>query len=91
MHPNAAFRFQPDDPALAFVAAYGFAHIFGTTPDGPRVAHAPLLVLAGGAWIVSLWDWNLVKDDVHFSTEWAAMLGFEVHELAPRRRNKCNL
>lgn len=48
MHPNAAFRFQPDDPALAFVAAYGFAHIFGTTPDGPRVAHVPLLVLPGG-------------------------------------------
>lgn len=48
MHPNAAFRFKPDDPALAFVAAHGFAHLFGMTPDGPRVAHAPLLVLAGG-------------------------------------------
>lgn len=49
MHPNAAFRFLPDDPALAFVAAHGFAHLFGMTPDGPRVAHAPLLVMPSGA------------------------------------------
>lgn len=46
MHPNAAFR--SDDDPLAFVAAHGFAHIFGATPDGPRVAHAPVLVTAAG-------------------------------------------
>lgn len=46
MHPNNAFR-SNDDP-LAFVAAHGFAHIFGQTPDGPRVAHAPVLVSAAG-------------------------------------------
>ena len=49
MHPNAAFRFSLDDPALAFVAAHGFAHLFGVTPDGPHVAHAPLLVMPSGA------------------------------------------
>lgn len=49
MHPNPAFRFMPEDPALAFVAAHGFAHLFGMTPDGPRVAHAPLLVMPSGA------------------------------------------
>jgi transcriptional regulator len=48
MHPNAAFRFRPDDPVLAFVAAYGFAHIFAMTYDGPRIAHAPLLVTPAG-------------------------------------------
>lgn len=48
MHPNAAFRFKPGDPALAFVAAHGFAHLFGMTPDGPRVAHVPLLVMPTG-------------------------------------------
>jgi transcriptional regulator len=46
MHPNAAFR--SDDDPFAFVAAYGFAHIFGATPAGPRVAHAPVLVTAAG-------------------------------------------
>jgi transcriptional regulator len=49
VHPNAAFRFAPDHPALAFVADVGFAHLFGMTPDGPRVAHAPLLVMPSGA------------------------------------------
>lgn len=48
VHPNAAFRFRADDPVLGFVAAHGFAHLFGMTPDGPRVAHAPLLVTAAG-------------------------------------------
>ena len=48
MHHNSAFRFPRDESALGFVAAHGFAHIFGMTPDGPRVAHAPLLVTADG-------------------------------------------
>jgi transcriptional regulator len=47
MHPNSAFR-TTDDP-LAFVAAQGFAHVFGQTPDGPRVAHAPVLVTPHGS------------------------------------------
>lgn len=45
MHPNAAFRLA-DDP-LAFVAAHGFAYLFAMTADGPRVAHAPLLLVEG--------------------------------------------
>ncbi|MBU6165827.1 MAG: FMN-binding negative transcriptional regulator [Alphaproteobacteria bacterium] len=45
MHPNAAFRSDADP--LGFVAAHGFAHIFGATPAGPRVAHAPVLVQGG--------------------------------------------
>lgn len=44
MHPNAAFRSKSETDALAFVSATGFAHVFAMTPDGPRVAHAPLLV-----------------------------------------------
>lgn len=49
MHSNAAFRFPESDPALAFVAKVGFAHLFGVTPDGPRVAHMPLSVMPSGA------------------------------------------
>lgn len=48
MHPNAAFRMTGSANALAFVAATGFAHLFGMTPDGPRVAHVPLLVTERG-------------------------------------------
>lgn len=47
MHPNAAFR--ADDAAmLRWATATGFAHLFVATPDGPMVAHVPI-VAAGDA------------------------------------------
>ena len=42
MHPNKAFRFADEAAMRAFVAQHAFAHVFATTPDGPRVAHVPL-------------------------------------------------
>lgn len=47
MHPAPSFRW--DDPAamLAFVGAVGFARLFLMTPAGPRVAHAPAIVVDG--------------------------------------------
>lgn len=49
MHPAAPFRH--DDRALleALVAEVGFGMVFLTTPDGPRVAHVPLLSTRDGA------------------------------------------
>ncbi len=49
MHPNSAFR--PADPALAaaVVREIGFASLFAATPDGPRVAHVPVLLSEDGA------------------------------------------
>lgn len=44
MHPNSAFRPQQDDLAELLVREIGFAAIFASTPDGPRVAHAPLVL-----------------------------------------------
>jgi transcriptional regulator len=46
MHPNPAFRPKDDDIAALLVREIGFAAIFLTTPDGPRVAHAPVLLAA---------------------------------------------
>ena len=44
MHPNAAFR-QPDHFSIeAMVNHIGFGMVFAQTPDGPRVAHTPLLL-----------------------------------------------
>lgn len=42
MHPTSAFRH--DDPAFRdlMIREIGFAAIFLTTPDGPRVAHTPV-------------------------------------------------
>jgi transcriptional regulator len=49
MHPNSAFRH--DDRALleALIEEVGFGMVFATTPDGPRVAHTPLLCTRDGA------------------------------------------
>ena len=52
MHPNPAFRPKqlPDERALfaAVIAETGFGMVFLTTPDGPRVAHVPLLLTEAG-------------------------------------------
>lgn len=44
MHPNPAFRPKDDEIAALLVHEIGFAAIFLTTPDGPRVAHVPVLL-----------------------------------------------
>ncbi|KUR70070.1 negative transcriptional regulator [Novosphingobium fuchskuhlense] len=48
MHPNPAFR--SDDRVLhaALIEETGFGMVFLTTPDGPRVAHVPLLLTDAG-------------------------------------------
>jgi len=44
MHPDPAFRPRDDDLAALLVREIGFAAIFASTPDGPRVAHAPVVL-----------------------------------------------
>ncbi len=48
MHPNPLYR--TDDRALceSLIEAIGFGMVFAQTPDGPRVAHTPLLSSGGG-------------------------------------------
>ena len=49
MHPNPLFR--SEDRALfeSLIDQVGFGMVFLTTPDGPRVAHTPLLSTGDGA------------------------------------------
>jgi transcriptional regulator len=52
MHPNAAFRTKLPPEAehellVQWVSDIGFGTIFLTTPDGPRVAHAPFVCTGG--------------------------------------------
>jgi transcriptional regulator len=49
MHPNAAFRHQDRDLLELLVEQIGFGMVFAQTPDGPRVAHVPLILTEGGA------------------------------------------
>ena len=46
MHPNPLFRSDDRDWLGALVDRVGFGMVFLTTPDGPRVAHMPLLRVA---------------------------------------------
>ena len=43
MHPNAAFHWEDRDAMRAFVADQAFGQLFAATPDGPRVAHVPVI------------------------------------------------
>jgi transcriptional regulator len=45
MHPNPAFRWEDRDELRAFVREVGFGGLFAATPDGPRVAHVPVVWL----------------------------------------------
>jgi transcriptional regulator len=49
MHPNPLYR--TDDRALceSLIAEIGFGMVFAQTPEGPRVAHTPLLSTGDGA------------------------------------------
>jgi transcriptional regulator len=45
MHPSSAFRWEDRDALRAFAEEIGFGMVLATTPDGPRVAHAPFVFL----------------------------------------------
>jgi transcriptional regulator len=48
MHPNAAFRHDDRAVLEALIEEVGFGMVFAATPDGPRVAHVPLVLAADG-------------------------------------------
>ena len=48
MHPSPAFAWTDKAEMLEFAGKRGFAHVFVAGEEGPRVAHVPLLVTAGG-------------------------------------------
>jgi len=49
MHPNPAFRHDDRAVLESLVDEIGFGQVFATVPDGPRVAHAPLVSTGDGA------------------------------------------
>lgn len=51
MHPSPDFRANAPDLAQMFVREIGFAALFAATPDGPRVAHSPILLNDAGTHI----------------------------------------
>ncbi|MDD3797878.1 MAG: FMN-binding negative transcriptional regulator [Novosphingobium sp.] len=49
MHPNPAFRHDGRELMETLIDQIGFGMVFAATPDGPRVAHTPLLSTGDGA------------------------------------------
>jgi transcriptional regulator len=49
MHPNPAFRSQDRALMQMLIDEIGFGMVFAATPDGPRVAHTPLVSTGDGA------------------------------------------
>ncbi|MCT2559007.1 FMN-binding negative transcriptional regulator [Tsuneonella sp. YG55] len=49
MHPNPLFRSEDRALLEALVDEVGFGMVFAATPDGPRVAHVPLVPTGDGA------------------------------------------
>lgn len=47
MHPNRHFHWEDRDAMRALVADIGFGALFAATPDGPRVAHLPVMIDGG--------------------------------------------
>lgn len=47
MHPNPLFRTEDRTLCERLIVDVGFGMIFAATPDGPRVAHTPLLSSGG--------------------------------------------
>lgn len=48
MHSNRSFHWTDRGEMLAFVGEVSFAHLFAATPEGPLVAHAPIVVTRNG-------------------------------------------
>jgi len=49
MHPNVLFRHDDRVTLEALIDEVGFGTVFAETPDGPRVAHVPLVSTGDGA------------------------------------------
>ena len=49
MHPNPLYRTEDQTLCESLIAEVGFGMVFAPTPEGPRVAHTPLLLAESGA------------------------------------------
>lgn len=62
MHPNGQFHWADDDAMLAAINGMPFGRVFATTPMGPRVAHAPVIVTPQSALRFHLANGNALTD-----------------------------
>jgi len=83
MHPNPLFRTENRALMEALVDEIGFGMIFATTPDGPRVAHTPVLWTGDGAIQFHLARGNALARHLNGMTALAVVNGPEAY-VSPR-------
>ncbi len=83
MHPDPLFRTENRALMEALVDEIGFGMIFATTPDGPRVAHTPVLWTGDGAIQFHLSRGNALARHLNGMTALAVVNGPEAY-VSPR-------
>jgi transcriptional regulator len=83
MHPNPLFR--ADDRVLleALIDEIGFGTVFAQTPDGPRVAHVPVIPTGDGAIRFHLARGNALTPHIAGTTALAVINGPDAY-VSPR-------
>jgi transcriptional regulator len=83
MHPNPAFRSEERALLETLIDEIGFGMIFAQTPDGPRVAHTPLLYTGDGALQFHLARGNALTRQLDGTTALAVVNGPDAY-VSPR-------
>lgn len=83
MHPDSRFRLEDRAVLEALVEEVGFGMIFATTPDGPRVAHTPLVFTGDGAVQFHLSNGNALTKHLAGATALAVVNGPDAY-ISPR-------
>ncbi len=83
MHPNAAFRHEDRAILEALIEEIGFGMVFAATPDGPRVAHVPLLWTQSGTLRFHLARGNALTRHIDGMTVLAVVNGPDAY-ISPR-------
>lgn len=83
MHPNPAFRLDSRELHEALIAQVGFGMIFVETPNGPRVAHTPIISTGDGAIQFHLSSANALANDLDGADVLAVINGPDAY-VSPR-------
>lgn len=83
MHPNSLFRHDDRATLETLIDEIGFGAVFAQTPDGPRVAHVPLVSTGDGAVHFHLARGNALTRHIAGSTALAVVNGPDAY-VSPR-------
>ena len=83
MHPNPLFRTEDRALLEALIDEIGFGQVFAQTPEGPRVAHVPLVSTGDGAIQFHLARGNALTSHIAGTTALAVLNGPDAY-VSPR-------